>query len=312
MRKLVLLTIVGVMAMAGTANAGLNNKDLTILGLRIAGLPNIEINAGVSAGPGNAFLTDNGSGGHSINDTKTLWSTVDLGPGTSLFTGVPLITDLRVTARNQAGIFLENFNPDLVTENGGGFGINYQCVPSTGVVCMGGYEKLSGQSVVYALGGAIQVPIDLSIIGFARGARATGVVLENQIVVTGGPWSTGAIQITNITTNLVTVPSLGNLQGVALTLGLGTATTVMNVTSGGNPVEVNTVTISGTNSLLSASKPGQVTLVSPLRIDTSALIGRLPGKASKTFNFVPEPGTLLLLVSGAVGLVAVGRRRMRK
>jgi hypothetical protein len=28
--------------------------------------------------------------------------------------------------------------------------------------------------------------------------------------------------------------------------------------------------------------------------------------------FVPEPGTLLLLVTGAIGLVAIGRRHIRK
>ena len=31
-----------------------------------------------------------------------------------------------------------------------------------------------------------------------------------------------------------------------------------------------------------------------------------------TLNFVPEPGTLLLLGSGVAGLAALGRRRMRR
>jgi hypothetical protein len=30
-----------------------------------------------------------------------------------------------------------------------------------------------------------------------------------------------------------------------------------------------------------------------------------------TFEFVPEPGTVLLLVAGAAGLAVIGRRRMR-
>jgi hypothetical protein len=33
---------------------------------------------------------------------------------------------------------------------------------------------------------------------------------------------------------------------------------------------------------------------------------------TKTFTFVPEPGTVLLLVTGAAGLAIVGRKRMRK
>jgi hypothetical protein len=311
MRKWVLLLVAGVMTVAGTANAGLNQENLTTLTVGIGALAPITINAQDNGGIGNAFLTDN-MNGHVVTDTKTLWSTVDLGPGTSLFTGVPLITDLRVTVRNQAGIFFENFNPDGITANGGPEGIHYMCDPNV-QPCMGGLERLTGQAVVYALGGAAQLPIALNAIGFANGAMNGGDLIENLITYTGGPWTTGWVQITNITSNIITVPALGNVQGVALTLGIDPdMTTAMNVTSGGVNVETHTVTLHGTNSLLSASKPGQVTLVSPLRIDTGAIAGLLPGKVEKTFNFVPEPGTLLLFVSGAVGLVAVGRRRMRK
>ena len=53
-------------------------------------------------------------------------------------------------------------------------------------------------------------------------------------------------------------------------------------------------------------------MIAPLRIDTAAIAGRIPGSATIKLSFVPEPGTVLLLVSGAVGLVVIGRRRMRK
>ena len=76
---------------------------------------------------------------------------------------------------------------------------------------------------------------------------------------------------------------------------------------------VGTATIEGTNNLASASSAGQVTLVSPLRIDTGPLnVNNIPGSVSKTFVFAPEPGTLLLLASGAAGLVLMGRSRARK
>jgi hypothetical protein len=59
---------------------------------------------------------------------------------------------------------------------------------------------------------------------------------------------------------------------------------------------------------------GQVTLVSPTKVVTNLTGGLLIlvtlGKL--TLNFVPEPGTLLLLGSGVAGLAALGRRRMRR
>ena len=82
--------------------------------------------------------------------------------------------------------------------------------------------------------------------------------------------------------------------------------------SGGNPFENGTVTISGTNNLLSGSKAGTVTVVTPMRVQTSGIAGTIPGRIEAHFEFVPEPGTMLLLVSGAVGLAVIGRRRMRK
>jgi hypothetical protein len=59
---------------------------------------------------------------------------------------------------------------------------------------------------------------------------------------------------------------------------------------------------------------GQLTLVSPIRIETS-----LPGTGSLlivlgalTLNFVPEPGTLVLLGSGVAVLGFLGRSRLRR
>ncbi len=65
--------------------------------------------------------------------------------------------------------------------------------------------------------------------------------------------------------------------------------------------------------LLSAAEGGFIMIPSPMRIDTTpAISGRVPGASWWRLTFVPEPGTMLLLVAGAVGLAVVGRRRARK
>jgi len=297
-----------------TATAGELDPDNSFLTVVLSALAPIEISA--TGNPGTATLMDDGLGGHKIVDDATVWSTVNFGPGTSLFTGVPLITNLKLTVRNGPGMLTDGFASNIPTTNGGFPAIQFMCDPP----CMGGIEQMDGQAVISVLGGILMVPVDLSVVGGPLGGTTMVTVASSPLTVHGAPFVTGWAQITGITTNVVTVPSLGNQQGVPFTLGLAPSATVMTLTTGGGyastatgPIaEQNFVDIHGTNGLLSASKPGMVTLISPMRIDTGNLVGNIPGVVKKKFTFVPEPGTLALLIAGAGGLAAMGRRRMRK
>ena len=320
-RVLVLLAVFGlILGTASSAVAGVFEAGSSEFSVKLGGLAPITIQ-GSYIGGGTATLTDNGSS-HDLADTAGIWSTVGNSPGTSLFTGVALITDLILTAGNGNGSFTPAFSVANSVAGGATIPNSLQTVYSGTICptgCLGGTETVTGQTVVVIAG--LQVPFSNDIIGV--GGTDTIMIGTATIAVTGGPFVTGKVKITNITSNIVQLPNRSPVEtGAAFLLGATSMEVVKTFTTmggfitsnpGGQLETVASVTISGTNNLASASAAGTVTLVSPLRIDTGPLqVGNIPGSVTKTFVFVPEPGTLLLLASGAAGLVLIGRRRSRK
>ena len=318
MRKLiVLLATAGLLlGFTSSAQAGQLDPPNSTVGLRLGGLPTITI-SGLS-GTSSLITLGNGSllglsTGHNIGIGGTVWSTVNFGPGTSLFTGVPLISNLKVTLQNNAGHLLQDGFVVASNAMGGGGSVG----PG-----MGGIARFTGQTVIHALGGAILLPVPLNHLGGVMSETTMVTLLGNNITVHNGPFISAPWIITGITGNIITIPARGNVQGVAFTLQPTTGETVMTPStnggyasiSGGLAIENFTVTISGTNNLASggSSLAGAVTVIAPLRIFTGAIAGNIPGAGIMHIEFVPEPGTVLLLVSGAVGLAVIGRRRMRK
>jgi hypothetical protein len=316
MRKLAVCAVAGfLLGITGSAQAGQMDQPNSTLGLIIGALPSITVNAI----PGTESLVVLGDGsllgpstGHNILVGSTVWSTVNFGPGTTLFTGVPLVSNLKFTVDNKAGLLQDGFTVASNVIGGGG---------SLGPA-MGGVLRLRGVSIIHALGGAIQLPVPLDHVGGLMGETTMATLLGNNITATNGPFISDLIVITGLTENIITIPARGNVQGVGFTLQVNVATgeTAMTPSTNGGYASISgglaflnhTVSISGTNNLMSASFAGSVTVVAPLRIATGAIANTIPGSATIHLEFVPEPGTMLLLVSGAVGLAVIGRRRMRK
>lgn len=315
MRKLiVLLATAGfLLGFTGSAQAGVLDQPNSTLGVIIGALPNVVS----SALPGTESLVTLSSGsllgpstGHNVLVAGTVWSTVNFGPGTSLFTGVPLVSNLKFTVANKAGLLQSGFTGGTNVIGGGG-----PIGPA-----FGGILKLTGVAIIHAFGGAILLPVPLDHVGGVIGETTMVTLLGNNITATNGPFQSATWVITGVTENIITIPQRGNAQGVGFTLQQTENETAMTPStnggyvsvSGGQPFQNHTVTIAGTNNLASASKAGSVTVVAPLRIATGSIANTIPGAAIIHLEFVPEPGTMLLLVSGAVGLAVIGRRRMRK
>jgi hypothetical protein len=309
MRSLLNVLVIMVLALAlpVTAQASTFVPADSTISISLGG-----INAGaVPALPGSegmVTLSDDGSG-HAIAVASSVWSTINFGAGTSLYTGIPLISNIKVTVVNNAAPSPSGFTSGFTH-------VNYVGDKSVVGPYLGGEMALSGEMILSILKGVFMVTFDLALVGGPAGGVQSPTALGIPIRVTNAPWVTGAVPVTGITTNVV---SWNGETGAGITLRL-TPSQHANVLStgggyipGGLPMEYHTVTLHGENDLLSESRDGTVTLVSPMRVDTTAAIsGRVPGAFWMDLTFVPEPGTLLLLVTGAIGLAVVGHRRLRK
>jgi hypothetical protein len=107
-----------------------------------------------------------------------------------------------------------------------------------------------------------------------------------------------------------------SIQGAPWTLG---TVSRLTQTAGGNFKTLTRVgfvhgAASGSNSSTAADS-GVIQLIAPQQVMTQGV----PGNSSRvalfselTLHFIPEPGLLLLVASGAVGLGLLGRRRMKR
>ncbi len=291
MRKLfpVLLAASMLLAASAASAGAMLGGSFTI---RLAGLPPLEQLANLT-------------GGSSFDGATVTLANQEFGPSDidlpdSLFTGVPQISDLRITGLDLPGNGTQTFAPGAA----GTILVGPAPSGSTTGAGLGGTAAMSGDTTicVYACA-AIQVKVPLNINGV--GGQLFATALFQPLTVTAGQgWSSGAAVVTGVNSQ------------VNVTLGNGTCVPVtcsvdQLATGEGNGQYVTKVTFNGTNNL-TAGGGGSVTLVTPIR--TKSLAGNLPLFGIVTLLFegdgsVPEPGTLLLLGSGVIGLIAMGRRK---
>ena len=94
-----------------------------------------------------------------------------------------------------------------------------------------------------------------------------------------------------------------------ITTTIGTNKTTISITFKGFAHGPESMTTS------TAALSGVVQMVTPVQIVTNLSLGssaKLGGSVSLLIHFIPEPGLLMLLGSGVVGLAFLGSRRMRK
>ena len=148
----------------------------------------------------------------------------------------------------------------------------------------GGFMGINGVALVGALGSpgspSANIAVGLSVVG-AGGNITTVDPVVGLVQAAGAPWTTGTATVFGLFTTTVPTPNGGT--------AMVTLTKVTQMGGG------------------SAVPGGSLTLVTPLYINTAAA-GLIPSFGVMTLNFVPEPGTLLLLGAGVAGLAAVGSR----
>jgi hypothetical protein len=323
------LILIASSAANATVFSNLNaDPDANISTIKISGLAAIVI---PRTGPGGASLSAT-KPPFTLFIDQSVWATSSYGPGTSLFTGVPFISNLIITfvggqmfqTANSSSTMQPSTRPAGAPWSNTSVANPVGPGAITGMIAYG--TPIKGQGILGLTLGTKMPVIELLDVGRKPVATATAKIGTPALVtidITMGPWFRNSITMTNLTTNYVQLPARnpGEQTGLAFTLNPSTAEEVKTFTVGGN-----FVTSYPDNELLVASEvqlvgtlnfpstlngTGTISLVTPLRMVTGEVAGTIPGFARMKFSFVPEPRLLLLMVSGAIGLILFGRNRMR-
>jgi len=177
------------------------------------------------------------------------------------------------------GINVTQGGTDNITATSGG-AAGAGGIPGTVIVAGGlpAHIGMGANQSMFKLGTQtiVQVPLNAGVANTVTGTfNAVGV--NHTITVQFYAWQTSAFTRAGLTSVSSPLPSV---------MGVGS----FNLTGGGG---------------------GSVTLISPSNVDIDGVLAqrRTASFTTLTLNFVPEPGTLLLLGAGALGLVLMGSRK---
>jgi len=309
--RLFALATSALLLLASSASAHVFDPQGSFLYLQLGGLIGNSV-GGQAKAAGNGTLT--GGVGSEIIVTKgkgmglpNLFQAAGITNGPEFFTGTPGVENLFFTIQNTSGTFVNSAGK-------GSFQGSVICASS----CFGGTAPLVG-NVIVRVTGPVDAPVDISFIGGPGSKQTTGA---GNFINEGGPWVTAAVPITGIATNVILITNNGTGKGGvnarAGVTGIG-FTLQLTVNENSDLVAENGVTavsVQGSKSFQTAGNPGvnQVTLVSPVHSDASAVTGNppIPGVGLMVLRYVPEPGALVLLGSAVAGLLVVGRKRMKR
>ncbi len=287
MRKLILLSIsvLLTLGMAGAASAAPLNWEGTSL-LLLGDFEPTEI-------PGGGVATVNGSSGSIPAHLSTLRLAASRGNVATDFT--LLVTDPSSDIKLlqffdvQAGT--GTFGPNISGAVSSGFsppGKNLGTLPLGGVVKLCVIDTTCNFSFSLIL----STPTEFGVAAVGVGGQIGGGSLLVGVSVQGAPWTVKTVTVID-----------------QITTTVGTNKTFIFVTFKGFAHGPGSLTSS------TAAPSGVLQLVTPSQVVTTIISGSNEKVSSGVIfliHFIPEPGLLLLLGSGVIGLVILGRTRMHK
>lgn len=165
--------------------------------------------------------------------------------------------------------------PNVMTDENPVGGIQLAVGNSAGSIVIGnGAFALNGSTKVCLFGPCSAAVANVFVPMAVAGVGGSQLIMAGvNLTVIGAPWTTGTVSIGTIT-------EMGYAHGPN---GLASSTGLAS---------------------------GQVLLVSPIYVSTNIPpLSLMPTFAFASLHFVPEPGTLLLIAAGFVGIGAAGRSR---